>query len=68
MKITSTKLRRAGACKDQVKLFVKLFGRSVVVIEELCAEYAEVFDWKWAADKLLTETAQAAYEKARAPA
>jgi len=67
-KITSTQLRRAAACEDQVKLFVRHFGRSVVVTEKLCIEHAQDFDWDWAADSLLSVPARAAYNEATAPA
>ena len=66
--ITLKMLQDAGACHDQVVLFRKHFGRSVDVTRERCVEFADVFDWDWAARRLLSAPALAAYDAARAPA
>ncbi len=59
--ITLTQLEDAGACKEQCDDFVRLFGTEMVVTEALCVEHAMVFDWNWAAEHLLSETALNVY-------
>ena len=68
MKITYAQLRQLGACKDHLVEFERRFGASVEVTERVCVEHASVFDWDWAASKLLTSAAREAYEAAVAPA
>ena len=62
------KLKLLGACEEQVKLFQELFGDSVEVTPELCATYAGQFDWDWAAQRLLSATANKAFDEAVASA
>ena len=57
-----------GACHGQVKLFERKFGKSVRVTESLCRRVAPLFHWNWAAQSLLSATAQKAYNEACAPA
>jgi hypothetical protein len=57
-----------GACESQRDKFKKLFGKSVMVTEELAIKHAQDFDWSWAAKYLLSEPARAEYERVRAPA
>ncbi len=68
MKITLTMLRRAGACKPQVKRFAELFGEEADVTEELCVQHAQEFEWDWAASNLLDDDQQKIYREARASA
>jgi len=68
MRITKQQLIDAGACPEQVVRFVALFGDSANVTIKACVEHARTFDWHWAAGKLLTATALAAYDKTAAPA
>jgi hypothetical protein len=66
--LTLTTLKKKGACKEQVALFRKMFGRSVEITEALCVEHAAVFSWGWAAQNLLTAPAWAECERVTAPA
>ena len=63
--ITLTQLEELGACKKQRELFEAKFGADVRVTQELCRSVATEFDWDWAADELLTESAWVEYGKAR---
>ena len=45
MKITVKKLKALRACEDQVQLFEKTFGPSVIVTEVLCVQHADKFSW-----------------------
>lgn len=56
------------ACKGQVNLFKKHFGKEVQVTEVLCIEVGQVFKWDWASHNLLSAPAWEAYNKARASA
>jgi hypothetical protein len=66
--LTLATLKKKGACKEQVALFRKMFGRSVEITEALCVEHAAVFSWGWAAENLLTAAALAEYQRVRAAA
>ena len=66
--LTSKILKRAGACKEQVALFIELGGDEKTITAELCIEHADKFDWNWAANNLLKASASAEYERALAPA
>jgi hypothetical protein len=57
-----------GACRDQVRLFGREFGKSVRVTESLCRRVAPLFHWNWAAQHLLSAPALKAYNEARATA
>src|SRR3990167_6928685 len=63
----ATNKEHGGQC-DQVELFEKLFGASVDVTPELCAEHFDKFDWNWAAEHLLTPTGLAEYLRVTASA
>lgn len=52
------RLKQLGACDGQVQLFEQLFGDAVQVTEELCIKHAGVFDWQWASEKLLKDSAK----------
>jgi hypothetical protein len=69
MKITTQLLRDHRACSEQVDLFLANFpaGESEVT-EELCLSLAQVFDWGWAGDGLLSFQAREAYDEATHPA
>ena len=64
MKIIVKKLKALRACEDQVQLFEKTFGPSVVVTEALCVRHADKFSWDWAARRFLSPKALEAYELA----
>ena len=64
--LTLATLKKKGACKEQVALFRKMFGKSVEITEVLCAEHAAVFSWGWAAENLLTAPAWAEYQRVTA--
>lgn len=67
--ITADRLERLGACPDQVRRFRKLFGDGPAPLTaETAIAHAQVFDWNWAAKRLLTPAARAAYEAAEATA
>ena len=79
MRITLQQLIDAGACGDQRELFQQRYGDSVRVTKRECIAAAQLFDWDWAAQHLLsaparrawneaTTTARRAYHKALAPA
>lgn len=67
-KITVRQLKRAGARKDQVKLFRKLFGKEAEVTEALCVKHAQDFDFNWAAARLLPGPALKEYKRRITPA
>jgi hypothetical protein len=64
-RITSELLRRRGACRSQVELFIALGGDSLELTEALCLEHAEKFNFYWAANHLLTSGALVEYEHVR---
>ena len=68
MKITVEQLEKLNACTDQIALFKKHFGNSVIVTVNRAIAVASLFDWDWAADIFLSATAPTAYDEARAPA
>ena len=64
MKSRTLKLNQLKeGCKDQVKLFKKLFGRKVDVTVALAKKHYKKFDWGWAAYNLLTALASVEYRK-----
>lgn len=68
-KITAAKLRRVGACSDQVATFKRLFpkGTSVTLASARKAAKAEL-DLGWFSDYFLSAPAWKAYDEAMAPA
>ena len=68
MKITAQLLRDHSACNSQIELFIKHFPEGATVTLDRCREVAQIFNWDWAAEHLLTAPALAAYYKARAAA
>ena len=64
-KITYEQLVLHKACAPQLELFKETFGDAVEVTEELAVQYAQVFDFGWAAHHLLSDTARAEYYKVR---
>ena len=66
--LTVETLKSKKACQPQIDLFRSLFGDSVEVTEELCVKHAQDFNWDWAADTLLSESAREDYYKATGPA
>jgi hypothetical protein len=68
MKITAALLKRKQACSSQVALFKELFPNGAEVTEAICAGVADKFDWKWAAQNLLSASASAEYERVCASA
>ena len=65
--LTLLQLREAKACADQIALFQSLFGESVAVSESACLEYADKFDWDFAARAFLTPEARAEYNRVTGP-
>jgi hypothetical protein len=65
--LTYQRLKEAGACDDQLKLFKRRYGDSVLVTEQAALEAAALFHWEWAR-RLLDASARAAYNAARASA
>ena len=68
MTITLKQLRLKGACWEQADLFKAAFGEKVEVTMDNAVQYADKFDWTWAAEHLLPAPALKAYEEAVAPA
>ena len=58
--ITKQDLINANACNEQVNLFEKTFGDSVVVTVEQAKKVAHLFDWSWAV-RLLDGQGRAEY-------
>ena len=66
--ITLAQLRQARACWEQCDLFEQMFGKQVTVTVELAREHSAIFDWDWAASRLLSPADYEAYRAAVAPA
>ena len=66
--ITAAMLRENDACEEEVKKFEHLFGESVIPTKELALQYADEFDWEWAADNLLSQAQLNVYTAAIKPA
>ena len=69
--ITKQQLEGLEACEDQVEEFERIFGDSVTFnslreIKLAAKKHAQVFDWDWAAEFLLSAPFRAEYNKARA--
>ena len=63
MILTAKTLVQKDACPVAVERFRALFGKEVEVTEALAVEHAQVFDWDWAAEKLLSPAGRAKYER-----
>src|ERR1700678_1514844 len=63
MKITAQLLEDHGACSNQVELFVTHFPEGATVTLDRCRGVAQIFNWDWAAEHLLTPPALAAYNE-----
>lgn len=71
--ITSRNLTALDACGDQVALFKEKFGtklniESLADAVRIAAEIAHVFDFEWAADKMLRGESKAEYKRVKAQA
>jgi cell division septum initiation protein DivIVA len=66
--LTAEQLEAADACPDQVELFRGRFGESVRVTEAQAAKVSGLFDWDWAATRLLSAPARAEYKRVEAQA
>jgi hypothetical protein len=67
--ITAAILRRNGACADKVARFAKLFPKGTAVTLRAALKAADAgLSLGWFARKLLSASARAEYDKARAPA
>jgi hypothetical protein len=66
--LTLQQLKDADACNAQVVLFRQTFGVSVEVTGELAEQYAQQFDFGFAAQRFLSAPALAEYKKVAAPA
>lgn len=53
MFITDEMLRNVNACAGQRAHFRRLFPRGVEVTPEVAAQHAHVFNWCWAASRML---------------
>ena len=67
-KITARMLQAKSACSDQVEKFKELFPEGIEVTEALCVQHAQVFDWSWSAENLLTPEAWKVYCETTTPA
>ena len=67
MYITTDLLTRRRACRDQLNLFTSLFPDGVTITQALCIEHADKFDWRWAAQNLLSAPLYAEYIAKCAP-
>jgi hypothetical protein len=67
--ITAKRLEELGACQDQVDAFRAIWGDGPAPMTvETALEHAQVFNWNWAADKLLSDAAWEEYLRAEAAA
>ena len=65
MTITAKRLEELGACQDQVAAFRAIWGDGPAPMTvEAAVEHAQTFNWKWAAQYLLTYAARAEYKRA----
>ena len=64
MRITLQQLIDKGACAGQVRLFKRRYGGSVRVTKRECIAAAQLFDWDWAAQNLLSAPARRAWDEA----
>ena len=65
--ITLGMLYAHNACADQIDLFARTFGQSVIVTPDAFAAVADLFDWFWAAQHLLPAYLADEYQRQRAP-
>ncbi len=69
MIVSAERLRQRWACKEQITLFVSVFGEGdVEVTEALCVQHADKFDWDWAAHNLFLRENQRSYRDQMAEA
>ena len=73
VQITRKMLVEKYACEDELYLFTEHFPDGVECESqdqaiEMCIQFAQIFNFGWAADELLGEDARAEYEKMLAPA
>lgn len=71
--ITADMLRELKACAEGIREFEEHFPNGVTFRDKTdairrCVAVADVFDWGWAAENLLSRPARAAYNEATAPA
>ena len=66
--LTLQQLKDANACHEQVSLFQRTFGESVEVTVALAEQYAQQFNFGFAARHFLTAPALAEYVKVTAAA
>jgi len=67
MTITAKLLERMDACKDQVAVFRELFSEGAAPMSvDVALQYADRFDWDWAAKRLLKGSERAEYNRVRA--
>lgn len=68
MTITAAKLESLKACSAQIATFRELFGEGPAPMTvETAVEYADTFDWDWAAQHLLDHSARRTYNETLAP-
>ncbi len=65
MKITVQMLRNAGACREQIEVFEREWGRGGNVTLERCLRAAALhLDFDWASKRFLRAPAEEAFRKA----
>jgi cell division septum initiation protein DivIVA len=67
-KLTTQDLQRAKACRSQIDLFREHFGEGGTVTLVKVRKVAHLFNWDWAARRLLSHSASAEYERVTASA
>ena len=55
--VTLNMLVESRACQLQTLIFHDAFGERVLVTEHICSVYANIFNWFWAAENLLSPKA-----------
>jgi hypothetical protein len=67
--ITYSLLVEKKACKPQLDLFKKHFGKTkaIPLTKKVVTQFGSVFDINWASENLLTQEDLAEYNKAHAP-
>lgn len=63
MKLTAEQLKKLGACREQIELFIFLTGGEVEVTEEWCLSVYNRFNWAWGALRILRGPIQVEYSR-----
>lgn len=62
--LTAQMLKNKGVCVDQYRIFLRQFGETVIVTEELAEKTKHAFNWTWVAENFLSDAGLEAYQKA----